>query len=103
MEINPNLIKEVVCNHYDVRPEDLESKCRKQEFCTPRHTAVAMSRKYTKLSWRLIGESFGGRDHVTLIKSCRKHEDYMVTDPGYRTKANEIEYKLSIIFNQSNN
>ncbi|MBQ6400676.1 MAG: chromosomal replication initiator protein DnaA [Firmicutes bacterium] len=75
--INCEKIKKAVCNKYNIKMSDMESNKRKREFTHPRQVAMYLCREMTDLSLPQIGESFGGRDHTTVLHAYKKIEDEM--------------------------
>ena len=74
-------IKQTVCRKYSIRLSDMESSKRKREFTYPRQIAMYLCRELTDLSLPKIGESFGGRDHTTVLYACNKiREDIKMSE-----------------------
>ena len=49
-----------------------DDKCR--NIAHPRQIAMYLCRNLLRMSYPAIGQAFGGRDHTTVIHSCRKVE-----------------------------
>jgi chromosomal replication initiator protein len=73
-------IKEAVSLQMNMSIELMESKSRKQEIALARQMAMFLAKKFTTLSLKSIGASFGNRDHSTVLHSCQAIENYLVTD-----------------------
>ena len=67
-------IKKTVAEYYNIRISDLLSKRRNRSITRPRQIAMAITRELTSHSLPEIGDSFGGRDHTTVIHACKKAE-----------------------------
>ncbi len=65
-------IKKEVCKKYNIKISDMESAKRKREFSYPRQIAMYLCRELTDSSLPKIGESFGGRDHTTVLHAYEK-------------------------------
>ncbi len=65
-------IKKTVAEYYNIRISDLLSKRRNRSITRPRQIAMAITRELTSHSLPEIGDSFGGRDHTTVIHACKK-------------------------------
>lgn len=65
-------IQKVVANYYKIKKEDFLAKKRTRNVAYPRQIAMYISRELTDYSLPRIGESFGGRDHTTVIHACEK-------------------------------
>lgn len=71
-QINVDMIKDVVSQHFNIQIADFESKRRTRSITYPRQVAMYLSRELTDLSLPKIGEEFGGRDHTTVIHAYDK-------------------------------
>ena len=67
-------IQRKVAEFYGARPSDMTSKRRNQSVARPRQIAIWLCRKLTNLSLPEIGQSFGGRNHTTVLHACREVE-----------------------------
>ena len=65
-------IQRVVADYYKLKMSDLLSKRRSRSVARPRQVAMALAKELTNYSLPEIGESFGGRDHTTVLHACRK-------------------------------
>lgn len=70
--ITPDIIKKHVCRHFNITQSDIESSKRSRNIVFPRQIAMYICRDITDLSLPKIGESFGNRDHTTVLHSCDK-------------------------------
>ncbi len=71
-DITPDLIKDNVCRHFDIKRTDIESAKRSRNLSFPRQIAMYLCRNLTDLSLPKIGEAFGNRDHTTVLHACDK-------------------------------
>lgn len=74
-----NIIK-TVAEYYNVKVSDLLSKKRTRMIARPRQVAMSLSKELTSHSLPDIGNSFGGRDHTTVLHAVRKIEELKVKD-----------------------
>ena len=65
-------IQKVVAEYYKIRVSDMMSSKRDRKITLPRHMAMAMAKDLTSHSLPSIGDSFGGRDHTTVLHACKK-------------------------------
>lgn len=79
--INIDAIQKAVSEHFDLRMADMTSRRRPTNIAFPRQIAMYLSRHLTPCSLMEIGESFGGRDHGTVIYACKKVEKKMKMEP----------------------
>ena len=64
-------IQKKVAEQFDVRLADMTSKRRTANIAFPRQVAMYLARRHTKASLHEIGETFGGRDHGTVLHACK--------------------------------
>src|SRR3984957_1561297 len=64
-------IQKKVAEHFDVGLADMTSKRRTAKIVFPRQVAMYLTRRHTKASLQQIGETFGGRDHGTVLHACK--------------------------------
>ncbi len=64
-------IQKTVADYYRIKVPDLLSKKRVRNFAQPRQIAMSLARELTTMSLPEIGESFGGKDHSTVIHACK--------------------------------
>ena len=95
-ELNVDMIKKVVANHYNIRIEDFNSKKRTKNIAFPRQIAMYLTRHHTDKSLPKIGEEFGGRDHSTVLHASAKISEMIENDSGFRDEIKSIEKKLNI-------
>ncbi len=73
-------IQKVVAEYYNIRVSDLHSKKRSRSITRPRQLAMAVTKELTTYSLPEIGDSFGGRDHTTVIHACKKISELREND-----------------------
>lgn len=73
-------IQRVVAEYYKIKISDLHSKRRSRSVARPRQVAMYLAKDLTNHSLPEIGDTFGGRDHTTVIHACRKVKELMITD-----------------------
>ncbi len=92
--ISIETIQKKVAEHFDIRLADMTSKRRPENIAFPRQIAMFLSRQMTENSLSSIGESFGGRDHGTVLHACRLVKDRMEIDPNVRQVVSYLEKQL---------
>ena len=95
-EITVDLIKEMVAEHYNIPVDKLGSKTRKQDVALARHLSIYFSKEYTKNSLKSIGKYFGGRDHSTILHSCKTIKDRMDTDVAFKDTVANLEKRMQL-------
>ena len=79
--LNADKVQKIVANYYSVKVADLRGSRRHRAIAAPRQVAMYLCRKHCGLSYAEIGQSFGGKDHSTVISAVRKIEKTLDTDP----------------------
>lgn len=72
IKITPEYILEVVCDHFNVSPDDVCSKKRNAEIVLPRQIIMYLCRKYTDAPQVKIALLCGKKDHTTVIHAEEK-------------------------------
>lgn len=87
-------IVKIVASHYGLSEEVIYEKTRRKEIVRARQVAMYLLREDFNISYPLIGQKLGDRDHTTVIHSHLKIRDDLKTDPAL---LQEIE-KIRIMF-----
>jgi chromosomal replication initiator protein len=93
-QITIETIQKKVAEHFDIRLADMASKRRPYHIAFPRQIAMFLARQLTESSLNTIGESFGGRDHGTVLHACRLVQDRMQVDSQVRQTVTYLEKQL---------
>lgn len=72
-------IQRTVAEYYKIKVSELLSKRRNRSIARPRQMAMALSKELTNHSLPEIADSFGGRDHTTVLHACRKIKELIDT------------------------
>lgn len=99
-EITVEFIQKLVAEHFDVPVETLQGKTRKRSIVIARQLSMYLAKKLTDKSLKAIGETFGGRDHSTVIYSCRTVSDLMETDTIFKDTVFDLEKKIKMSLNE---
>lgn len=87
-EISPEMIIQVVSEHYKCSPTDIASKKKNKEIVFPRQVAMYLCRTMTACPLQQIGKYLGNRDHTTIIHGHDKIAKELETN---EVLANTIE------------
>ncbi len=87
-------IVRIIATHYGISEEIIYEKTRRKEIVRARQVAMYILREDFNISYPLIGQKLGGRDHTTVIHSHLKIRSDLKTDPSL---LQEIE-KIRIMF-----
>ena len=96
-EITPELIIEVVSDHFNVPAAELKGKKRNAEIVLPRQIVMYLCRKMTDTPLKTIGLILGGKDHASVSHGVKKIEHDVKTDEALNTTVNIIKKKLNPI------
>ena len=94
-EITPQLIIEVVAEHYQISIDQMVSKARSNSIAKPRQIAMYLCKNMTDTGLQAIGALLGGRDHSTIIHGANKIEDECKTDKELRMQIEAIKKKIN--------
>ena len=89
-------IQKIVAEYYNIRISDLLSKRRNRSITRPRQLAMAITRELTTRSLPEIGDSFGGRDHTTVLHACKKTNDFKNDDSRIKEDYENIIRSLNL-------
>jgi len=78
--VSIEMIQRVVADDYHLTPNDLKGKKKSAGIVKPRHIAIYLCREITEYSLTEIGQAFGGRDHTTILHSCKMIEETSRSD-----------------------
>ncbi len=81
-------IQKKVAGHFSIRLSDMSSNRRTQTIARPRQIAMYLSKMLTTKSYPEIGNSFGGRDHTTVMHAVKRVEELMARDQEF---ADDVE------------
>ncbi len=95
-EITIDFIQQIVSEQLNVSVDKMHGKTRKRSAVLARQVSMYLAKQYTNKSLKTIGETLGGRDHSTVIYSCKAVQDLMDTDPVFKKTVDELDKKLSI-------
>lgn len=84
------IIEEVARTFHNVTPEDIRSQKRNSNISEARQVAMYIVREITDLSMVEIGQTFGGRDHSTVVYATRQVEKRLQKDQRSRDIVNDI-------------
>ena len=87
-------ITKVVADFYNIDENHIYEKTRRKEVVKPRQLVMYILREDCAVSFPLIGQKLGGRDHTTVIHSCDKIKNEIREDPHLLQEINQIRALL---------
>ncbi|MDD6491723.1 MAG: chromosomal replication initiator protein DnaA [Firmicutes bacterium] len=94
-QVTPQLIIDVVAEHFGISSEDIVSKRRNSEFVQPRQICMYLCRKLTTESLQSIGKSLGKKDHTTVIHGIEKISEEIVHNEELKNRIEIIQKKIN--------
>ncbi|MDA0841958.1 MAG: chromosomal replication initiator protein DnaA [Planctomycetota bacterium] len=88
-------IESAVSELYNISPEQLKSKKQSKSISQARQVAFYLTRKLLSVSYKDIGEYYGGKNHTTVIAADRRVELLIETDPNTRASVDKLIRKLN--------
>jgi len=88
-------IIKIVAEAMQVKPQDIKGDRRQQNVARARQVAMYLTRRITALSYPVIGEKFGGKDHSTVINAEQRIEELMTEDPDLSKTVQSLFRRLS--------
>ena len=93
-EITLDHIIEVVCEYLNLDFARFNSTERTREIAQARQIAMYLAKQHTKAPLTAIGSAIGGRNHATVLHSCKAVSNLIETDKAFRRQVEEIEKKV---------
>ncbi len=90
-QVTAELVMQTVSDYYGLTLNDLIGPTRKREITVPRQIAMYLTREMTGMSLPQIGSVFGGRDHTTVMHSCKTVEAGTAGDSNLSMVVNDIK------------
>ena len=94
-QITPELIIDIVSEHYSISIQDLKSGKRNSSVAIPRQIAMYLCREMTDVPLKAIGSILGGRDHSTISHGIEKVADEIKTDEALSNTIDIIKKKIN--------
>lgn len=83
-------IKQIVCEYFNLGEEQLLKVTRKREIVQARQIAMYFEKENSQGSLEVIGARYG-KDHTTVIHSCKNIKNLMETDKEFWYTIAQIE------------
>jgi chromosomal replication initiator protein len=83
-------VVKMVSEYYQLEESSLYEKTRKKEIVKARQMVMYVLREDFNVSYPLIGQKLGGKDHTTVIHSCLKIKNDLKNDPQLLEELEQI-------------
>lgn len=88
--ITIDFIQRCVAEEFGISLTDFKTKRRNKTIVLPRQIAMYISRELTELSLPEIGNSFGGKDHTTVLHSYNKIKEILIKNEELKNKVEKL-------------
>ena len=85
---------DIVARYYSLTKSDLIGADRKKEIMMPRQVSMYLIREILNQSYETIGDSFGGRNHTTVMHACNKVVNQVKVDQNLSRDINALKKEL---------
>lgn len=93
--ITPELILDIVAEHFDLTASDLIGNKRNSKIVFPRQIAMYLCRNMTEVTLKNIGKVLGGRDHTTIMNGISKIENEVEISDSTREIIDILKKKIN--------
>jgi chromosomal replication initiator protein len=87
-------VVKTIAGFYGIEEASIYEKTRRKEVVRPRQVIMFLLREDFHISFPTIGEKLGGRDHTTVIHSCDKIKNDILTDSILSNEIHQIRLML---------
>ena len=94
-QVTPQLIINIVAEHFGIKPEDIVSKRRNSEFVLPRQICMYLCRMLLDESLQSIAKSLNKKDHTTVIHGIDKITEDIKTNEELKNRIDVIMKKIN--------
>jgi len=93
-ELTIDDVKHSVCEHFNLKIAQLDSRERTQRVAYARQVAMYLSERLTDNTHMQIGRQIGNRNHATVLHAMKQIHDMIEVDDHVRDDVDEIMMKL---------
>ena len=94
-EITPELIMNIVAEHFNISASDIASSKRNSEIVMPRQIYMYLCRELIDIPYKSIGKTIGNKDHTTVMHGVDKIKKEMEGSEDLRNKIEIIKKKIN--------
>ena len=83
-------VVKVVADFYNIDENSIYEKTRRKDIVKARQVVMYILREQFSVSYPLIGQKLGGKDHTTVIHSCDKIKNDIKRDPNLASEVEQL-------------
>lgn len=95
-QLSEEKIISAVADYYSLAPYQLTGKIRTSQIAMARHIAMYLIRTLLDVPFTKIGQTFGGKDHATVMNGVQKVENSIKTDKDLAKAVGELQARLKV-------
>ena len=92
-QINFEMVVDSVCAFYEIEPDMIFSKARRQNISDARQVIMYLAKKLCKMPLTAIGARLS-RSHATVLYACRVIDDRLALDKKFQGELSKIEKSM---------
>lgn len=79
----PEMLLEIVCHYFSITKEEIISKNKNKNIAEARQIAMYLLAKHGNMTYKQIGDLFGGKHHTTVMHGYHKIEEELQKQNSY--------------------
>jgi chromosomal replication initiator protein len=88
-------VLDAVARRFELGVDEIKGGSRSREVVVPRQIAMYLCREIVRASLPMIGKTFGGKDHSTVIHSCKKVEAQLAIDSRFAALVEQLVREIT--------
>jgi len=92
-QVKPEMVMNIVSEHFELSPGDLTGKSRTGYIVRARQIAMLICRELMNSSYPALGRMFGGRDHSTALYAIKKIQKLQKVDKDTKRVVEALKKK----------
>jgi len=96
-ELTVEEVKQTVCEHFNLKVSQIDSRERTQRIAYARQMAMYLSEQLTDTSHMQIGRLIGNRNHATVVHALKQIKEMMSIEDNVREDVEELTMKIKAL------
>lgn len=93
---NSEDVVDIVADYFKLPKSELVGEARRKEIMVPRQICMYLIREALDQSYETIGETFGGRNHTTVLHACNKIIGQLERDTRIKKDVNALLKEIGL-------